>query len=128
MSIRSGENDVQEATEEQMSEGIQRALKRLDLTFEQLEAQARENKFSSEEARLVWFAISPRSGCAPSWSLDRDQNARPAPDRARFLQALIVARSCGFRVARVLVRGMLSGSEVDPWQVSTKRIGGSRNV
>jgi hypothetical protein len=62
MSVRSDNQDVHEATDDEMREGVKRALDRLDLTYAQLERQAREGQFSSEEARLVWFAISPRDG------------------------------------------------------------------
>ena len=55
-------DDVEIATPADIQEGIRRALDRIRLTYEELERQAKADKFDSEEARLVWFAISPPDG------------------------------------------------------------------
>jgi hypothetical protein len=62
MGVCSNDGDVEVASEEDVRVGVSRALERLGLTYEDLAAQAAGNHFSSEEARLVWFAISPRDG------------------------------------------------------------------
>lgn len=53
----SPEEDVTIVTKEQIDEGVQVALEKLGLTFQELHDQAREGNFVSERARLTWFAI-----------------------------------------------------------------------
>lgn len=51
------EPTVEVVTPEQVSAAVRVALERLRLTREQLEEEARQGRFSSERARLVWSAI-----------------------------------------------------------------------
>jgi hypothetical protein len=50
---------VEFASDDDVRAGIARALGELGLTYDELEAQAKEGRFSSERARLTWFMISP---------------------------------------------------------------------
>ncbi len=52
-------DDVEFATDDDVRGGVERALTELGLTYEELEAQAKDGQFSSERARLTWFMISP---------------------------------------------------------------------
>jgi hypothetical protein len=52
-------DDVEFASDDDVRAGVERALEELGLTYEELEAQAKEGEFSSERARLTWFMISP---------------------------------------------------------------------
>jgi hypothetical protein len=52
-------DDVEFASDDDVRAGIERALANLGLTYEELEAQAKEGQFASERARLTWFMISP---------------------------------------------------------------------
>lgn len=52
-------DDVEFASDDDVRAGVERALAELGLTYEELAAQAKEGKFSSERARLTWFMISP---------------------------------------------------------------------
>lgn len=47
------------ATEADVVAMTARVLDEIGLTYEQLEAQARDGDFTSEQARRAWFAISP---------------------------------------------------------------------
>lgn len=58
----SRDDDVTIVTPDEIREGMQIALRRLGLTFEELHQQALESRFLSERARLTWFAINPGSG------------------------------------------------------------------
>lgn len=51
--------DVDVATREDLVRGIQHALDRLGMTIEQLTAQGEAGSFTSEQARLLWLAITP---------------------------------------------------------------------
>ncbi len=62
MSVMSEPAEVEVATEQEMRDGVALALGRIGFTYEELAAQAHDNRFASEEARLVWFAISPPDG------------------------------------------------------------------
>ena len=53
----SPEEDVTIVTPDEIEEGMQKALSRLGLTFEELHQQALEDRFVSERARLTWFAM-----------------------------------------------------------------------
>ncbi|WP_406168354.1 hypothetical protein [Streptomyces sp. NBC_00996] len=46
-----------EVTADEYHEAIDRALKHLELTWEQLQAQARRGDFSSRDARALWAAV-----------------------------------------------------------------------
>jgi hypothetical protein len=48
---------VEIATNQDIQEGVQDALRGLSLTLPELREQARAGRFSSERARLVWSAI-----------------------------------------------------------------------
>lgn len=50
---------VEYATEEDIEIAIARALKSAGVSAQELKAQARSGRFSSENARHAWFAISP---------------------------------------------------------------------
>lgn len=52
-------DDVEFASDGDVRAGVDSALAELGLTYEQLEAEARAEQFSSERARLTWFMISP---------------------------------------------------------------------
>ncbi len=54
--------DVEVASTEDIEAGEAAALARLGLTYDQLAAMAAQDEFPSEEARLVWFVISPEEG------------------------------------------------------------------
>ena len=47
-------------TEEDLRHGTDVALAELQMTYEQLEAHARDDDFPSHKARLTWFMIAPR--------------------------------------------------------------------
>lgn len=51
------ESHVIEVTADEYHEAIDRALKHLELTWEQLQAQARRGDFSSRDARALWAAV-----------------------------------------------------------------------
>ncbi|WP_298335817.1 hypothetical protein [Ferrimicrobium sp.] len=53
---------VEYATDEDIEIAVQRALEIAGVSAEELKAQARSGRFSSENARLAWFAISPFIG------------------------------------------------------------------
>ncbi len=53
----SPDEDVTIVTSEQIQEGVQAALQKLGLSFDELHEQAREGSFVSERARLTWFAM-----------------------------------------------------------------------
>jgi len=55
-------SDVEVASEDDIKAGEEAALARLGLTYDQLAEMARKDEFTSEEARLVWFVISPEDG------------------------------------------------------------------
>lgn len=55
-------DDVEIASEADLQEGERQALRRLDLSYDELAAMALQDDFPSEEARLVWFMISPETG------------------------------------------------------------------
>lgn len=50
---------VQVASDADLKRAMNKALKRAGVTLEELRQQARQGRFSSEQARLAWFAISP---------------------------------------------------------------------
>jgi hypothetical protein len=50
--------EVQEATDEDLREAVYNALDAAGLTLDELHEQAKNGRFSSEEARLAWFVIS----------------------------------------------------------------------
>jgi hypothetical protein len=54
--------ELDRVSEADMAELTWRMLDEIGLSYEELEAQAREEAFSSERARLVWFAIEPIAG------------------------------------------------------------------
>jgi hypothetical protein len=56
-SVLSGHPDVIEPTEDELREGMRRALKRSGFTYAQLAEQARTGRFKSLEARLTWMAV-----------------------------------------------------------------------
>ena len=47
-------------TEEDLQHGTDLALAELQMTYEELEACARDDEFPSHKARLAWFMIAPR--------------------------------------------------------------------
>ena len=51
--------NVEVATAEDVKAAIQKALKDAGVTLLALKEQAEAGRFSSENARLAWFAISP---------------------------------------------------------------------
>lgn len=51
--------DVQDADAEDVQEAIRLALTEAGLTLEELQAQAHSGRFSSEDARMAWWAVSP---------------------------------------------------------------------
>ena len=53
---------VEYATDEDIEVAVQSALESAGVSAEELKAQARSGRFSSENARLAWFAISPFIG------------------------------------------------------------------
>ncbi|WP_298207571.1 hypothetical protein [Ferrimicrobium sp.] len=53
---------VEYATDEDIEIAVQSALKSAGVSAEELRAEARSGRFSSENARLAWFAISPFIG------------------------------------------------------------------
>ena len=55
-------DDVEIASEADLEEGQRQALLRLNLSYEELAEMAKRDEFPSEEARLVWFMISPETG------------------------------------------------------------------
>jgi hypothetical protein len=56
--VRDGDrSDVEIASREDVQRFVTEALSSLGLTFEELEGQAAQGRFSSERARLVWMAI-----------------------------------------------------------------------
>jgi len=50
---------VEYATNEDIEIAVQRALEGAGVSAGELKAQARSGRFSSENARLPWFAVSP---------------------------------------------------------------------
>jgi len=62
MEIAKAHEDVEIASEADLEEGQRQALSRLHLSYDELSEMAKEDEFPSEEARLVWFMISPESG------------------------------------------------------------------
>jgi len=50
---------VECATDEDIEIAVRRALESAGVSAQELKAQARSGRFSSENARLAWFAISP---------------------------------------------------------------------
>jgi hypothetical protein len=49
---------VEEASAEDIRRAVRRSLQELKITYQELERQARQGRFQSERARLVWIAIS----------------------------------------------------------------------
>lgn len=49
--------EVDVVTPEEISSAVERALGNLNMTYEELQNQAKVGRFSSERARLTWFAI-----------------------------------------------------------------------
>ncbi|MGK2958981.1 MAG: hypothetical protein ACSLFB_11410 [Acidimicrobiales bacterium] len=52
-------DNVEFASDDDVQAGVERSLAELGMTYEELEAQAKEGEFASERARLTWFMISP---------------------------------------------------------------------
>jgi hypothetical protein len=52
--------EVVKMSPDEWREAVQRALKRLGLTFEQLAEEAKNRNFSSVDARKLWVAIGGR--------------------------------------------------------------------
>ena len=51
------EPTVEVVTDEEVASAVSTALSSLHLTIDELEQQAREGRFTSSRARLVWSAI-----------------------------------------------------------------------
>lgn len=62
MGTTKAHDDVEIASEADLEEGQRQALRRLQVSYEELSEMAKQDEFPSEEARLVWFMISPESG------------------------------------------------------------------
>lgn len=50
---------VDVATAEEIGQAIARDLQRVGLTYDELRRQAEDDEFTSEQARRLWFMISP---------------------------------------------------------------------
>jgi hypothetical protein len=50
-------SDVEIASREDVRRSVAEALTSLELSFDELERQAAQGRFTSERARLVWMAI-----------------------------------------------------------------------
>jgi hypothetical protein len=50
-------DEVEVASREEVLAAVREALTRLNLNRNQLEEQARQGRFTSEQARLIWSAI-----------------------------------------------------------------------
>lgn len=50
---------VEFANDEDIGIALDRALKSAGVSAQELNSQARSGRFSSEQARLAWFSISP---------------------------------------------------------------------
>lgn len=59
MRVRIDRDEVQIATDADLKRAVAKALKRAEVSLDELKDQARQGRFSSERARLAWFAISP---------------------------------------------------------------------
>lgn len=53
---------VEYATDEDIEIAVRSALESAGVSAEELKGEARSGRFSSENARLAWFAISPFIG------------------------------------------------------------------
>lgn len=53
---------VEVASGEEIDAAIRAALDELGLTFDELAEQAREDEFTSERGRNLWFQIAPLGG------------------------------------------------------------------
>lgn len=53
---------VEFAHGDQIDQVVRRELKGLGLTFDQLAEQARQDEFTSERGRNLWFQIAPLAG------------------------------------------------------------------
>ncbi|WP_298343578.1 hypothetical protein [Ferrimicrobium sp.] len=53
---------VEYATDEDIEIAVRSALEGAGVSAEELKGEARSGRFSSENARLAWFAISPFIG------------------------------------------------------------------
>ena len=51
--------DVQDANAEDITAAINRALAEAGLTLDELVAEGQSGRFSSEEARMAWWVVSP---------------------------------------------------------------------
>jgi hypothetical protein len=54
---KTGDSHVVEVTRKEWQAAVDSALRRLKLTWSQLEGQARTGEFSSREARALWAAV-----------------------------------------------------------------------
>jgi hypothetical protein len=57
MSERERVDEVEVASREEVQAAVRDALSRLRLSRQELEEQARQGRFTSERARLLWSAI-----------------------------------------------------------------------
>jgi hypothetical protein len=53
--VRDGQVTV--VTRDEVAEQVRDALARVGVTFEELDAQAQQGRFESDEARRVWLAV-----------------------------------------------------------------------
>jgi hypothetical protein len=51
--------EVQSANDEDVNEAIQRALTEAGVTLDELIEEAKVGRFSSEDARMAWWVVSP---------------------------------------------------------------------
>ena len=58
-SVDDGSVTVERATEEDIEIAVRRALESAGVSAQELKAQARLGRFSSEDARLAWFVVAP---------------------------------------------------------------------
>lgn len=50
--------EVYEATDEDLTVAVKKALKRAKVTADELREQARTGRFKSEDARIAWLMVS----------------------------------------------------------------------
>ncbi|MCY3963149.1 MAG: hypothetical protein OXG34_16025 [bacterium] len=58
--VAPGDESVVFVTEEDLRQGTDLALAELQMSYEELEACARDDDFPSHKARLTWFMIAPQ--------------------------------------------------------------------
>lgn len=63
--VRPDDDDVEEATVEDLRIGVRRALDHCGLTWPELETQGRTGDFTSVRARMAWVAIGDLGHLAP---------------------------------------------------------------